>query len=381
MRICHAIFSSPWNVLSGGGQLAVHELASASALEGHEVHAVYSAPSGWSRPPDRLPYVAHVTTQRSWRHYNLDAFEHAMTVRRLLRSARFDIVYGHSVNAVLLPDVCRSAGVPFVYVFHDTRLADPAQAAPLRAIFEWDYHLIRRALRVADDVVVFSDWSRHLLARADVRATDRIHRERPGLGAGWFAVPRVTGPTPIVLHWGRLAPTKNVDVLLEAFAQVVREFPTAQLRIAGVGSSERVLRRMAHDLGIAPRVVWLGRLAPNAIQAECATATVAAFPTQVESFGLAIAEACAARLPTIATRSGSIPELISHGENGLLVPPRSVAALADALARVLSDPAPYQQMAYCPGEVVRGLDWRRTARALCARHSSLPHSTNATAEA
>jgi glycosyltransferase involved in cell wall biosynthesis len=67
-------------------------------------------------------------------------------------------------------------------------------------------------------------------------------------------------------------------------------------------------------------------------------ATVAVMPSLEEGFGLPLAEAMAAGLPTVATRVGGMPEIVVEGETGLLVPPADADALAAAIVRVLADP-------------------------------------------
>jgi glycosyltransferase involved in cell wall biosynthesis len=67
-------------------------------------------------------------------------------------------------------------------------------------------------------------------------------------------------------------------------------------------------------------------------------------PSHTEGFGLALVEAMAAGLPVIATSVGALPEVVTEGENGLLIPPRDAGALAGALERLLSDPALAQRL-------------------------------------
>ena len=116
-----------------------------------------------------------------------------------------------------------------------------------------------------------------------------------------------------------------------------RNFPRAHLVIAGDGENAAELRRLTSALGIADRVHWLGWRSD-------AADLMAAFdlllvPSLGEGFGLVLLEAMARRVPVIASRVGAIPEVIAHGESGILIEPRDVEALAQAMARLLDDRA------------------------------------------
>ncbi|MFN8448235.1 MAG: glycosyltransferase family 4 protein [Anaerolineae bacterium] len=107
--------------------------------------------------------------------------------------------------------------------------------------------------------------------------------------------------------------------------------------IAGDGSQRAALESEAQALGVRDRVHFLG-------WRDDATAVLAALdvllmPSLWEGFGLVMLEAMAQTTPIIGSAVSAIPEVVVDGETGLLVPPRDSAALADALARMLGDPA------------------------------------------
>ncbi|HEY6099104.1 MAG TPA: glycosyltransferase family 4 protein, partial [Anaeromyxobacter sp.] len=84
--------------------------------------------------------------------------------------------------------------------------------------------------------------------------------------------------------------------------------------------------------------VFHGHLCRGALARLYARAAVFALPTLREAFGLSLVEAMAFGLPVVASRVEAIPEIVSHGETGLLVPPSDPAALARALGEILGDP-------------------------------------------
>jgi glycosyltransferase involved in cell wall biosynthesis len=133
----------------------------------------------------------------------------------------------------------------------------------------------------------------------------------------------------------RLEPEKGHATLLEAWPTVLRSVPDAYLLIVGEGSRREALEALARDLRIAHRVVFTGRR--DDVPAVTAALDVAVLPSYREAQGLSILEALALSRPVVASNVGGIPEMITDGVNGLLVPPHDADALAAAIVRLLLD--------------------------------------------
>ncbi len=133
----------------------------------------------------------------------------------------------------------------------------------------------------------------------------------------------------------RLEPEKGHPTLLEAWPTVLREVPDAYLLIVGEGSRRETLEAQARDLRIAHRVVFTGRR--DDVPAVTAALDVAVLPSYREAQGLSILEAMALSRPVVASNVGGIPEMITNGVTGLLVPPHDAAALAGSIIRLLRD--------------------------------------------
>jgi glycosyltransferase involved in cell wall biosynthesis len=138
---------------------------------------------------------------------------------------------------------------------------------------------------------------------------------------------------------GRLDERKGLPTLLAAWSHLLRlAWPTPPLlRIAGDGPLREHVRRWQQRLSHPGTVELLGWT--EEMPAFHASLTVLAVPSRYEGFGLAAAEAQAAGRPVVAAAASSLPELVRHGETGLLVPGGHPALLAAALARLLADPA------------------------------------------
>ncbi len=107
--------------------------------------------------------------------------------------------------------------------------------------------------------------------------------------------------------------------------------------IIGGGRREAEMRQLAQELGLAGRVHFLGQR-PD-IPDLLGALDIFVLPSHSEGVSLALLEAMAAGLPVIATAVGGLPEVVTDGVNGLLIPPQDPEALAQALARLLDDPA------------------------------------------
>lgn len=149
-------------------------------------------------------------------------------------------------------------------------------------------------------------------------------------GLGISAVDRV------VAIVGSLHRRKGHEVLLRALAQLFGERGSVPLVLAaGDGPEREALASLASELGVAPRVRWLGRC--EDVRPVLAAADVVASPSLAEGLGVATIEALAAGRAVVASAVGGLRELVRDGEEGLLVPAADPAALATALARLLDD--------------------------------------------
>nr|MBA3782938.1 glycosyltransferase family 4 protein [Nocardioides sp.] len=163
--------------------------------------------------------------------------------------------------------------------------------------------------------------------------------------AGLDAVP--SGPARIAMV-GRLSPRKGTDVALEATALLVARGYDVLLEVAGSVFPgyewfEEELRRRADQPDLAGRVVLHGYL--NPVWSLLARCRVVLVPSRTEPFGNAAVEAQLAGRPVVVAGVQGLREIVTDGENGLVVPSEDAAALADAIARLLDDEALAQRLA------------------------------------
>lgn len=160
---------------------------------------------------------------------------------------------------------------------------------------------------------------------------------RPGERAGVRAELGLDDQSVLLASVGNLYPVKGYDVLLQALHGVRETTPIAwHLAIAGRGDEETKLRATATELGLDDRVHLLGfrQDVPDIL----AAADIFLMPSRSEGLPVALLESMFAAKPSIASRVGGIPEVITDGAEGVLVPPGDPVQLAAAIGRLLTDP-------------------------------------------
>ena len=279
-------------------------------------------------------------------------------LRRVIDDFRPHVVHLHNVYHQLSPSVvaaARDAGVPCVMTLHDYKLACPSYqmldrgepcdacvtggplqaarrackdgsrtASTLLAVESW----LHRRLRAYDGVGAFLAPSRFLagvLTRAGVYP-DRLHVLRHPVDCDGMAVKPEPGGG--VLFAGRLAAEKGVDTLIDAAALLP---PEITVDVAGDGPARAELERRG-----AGRVRFHGRLRRAELHDLVRRSGVVAVPSRwYENQPLAVLEAFGCGVPVVGTDLGGLPELITPGVDGEVVPAGDPAALAGALARTL----------------------------------------------
>lgn len=148
-----------------------------------------------------------------------------------------------------------------------------------------------------------------------------------------------------MLFVGRLIERKGAEYAIRAVGDLRRQGRAVRLTVIGDGPERTRLVALIEELGLRQAVDLAGALPHDAIADHYRTASLLLMPAvtdwkgEQEGFGMVLVEAMASDLPVVATRSGGIPDVVTDGVTGLLVPERDAVALAAAAARLLDDPA------------------------------------------
>lgn len=234
----------------------------------------------------------------------------------------------------------RRFGLPFILHYHTDYFSSDAWRRESLRYRLLDAPLAAFLLPRANSV--------HAVSRAAARDAVRMGARpetlrivRPIVHDAWFGVegaPADRYARRRILFVGRMAPEKNVPVLLEAVRRLRAADVALHLDLAGSGELQPRFEALARRLGVEQDVTFLGQQTLAEIGALCRAATVLALPSSREALGKVIVEAGLCGLPAVASRIGGIPEVVEDGVTGLLVAPGDAAALAAALRRLIESP-------------------------------------------
>ncbi len=159
--------------------------------------------------------------------------------------------------------------------------------------------------------------------------------------AGYAKLFDVKG-SPIIGIAARLTKQKGHSVLLNAFSELLSDWPNAQLLIAGDGEELPTLELLSNKLNLTEHVQFLGPI--RNVREFLSVLDVFAHPSIFEGLGIAVIEAMSMGLAIVATKVDGLAELITDGVEGSLVEPNNPIALSKAMKRILSDPALRENM-------------------------------------
>ncbi len=283
-------------------------------------------------------------------------------VRDLIQQYHIDVVHSHGYKSDLYA-YAANTGQQAALVATCHNWPNPRFMMRLYAVLD------RLVLRAFQRVTVISTEVERLVLASGVKR-HKVSLIANGVDLGRFGPPpssqaaKIAGP--VVTFVGRLVAEKGGEVLLRAAAQVQQQLPNAEFVFAGEGPARRDWEALADGLGIASKVKFLGVC--HDMPSVYHRSDLVVLPSLCEAMPMCLLEAMAAHRPVIATRVGSIPDVVKDGDSGLLVPPGDTVQLASAILRVLRDRDFSKRLAE------RGFDRVRdefSAEAMAAKYAQL----------
>jgi len=242
---------------------------------------------------------------------------------------------GSTVRKFILVAAARLVGVPYVLHLHGGGFREfhASLPRPARRPVDWIFHHAARVL------VLGNVWRRWVEVEVGVAAEwiQVLPNGVPDPLAGAPVPVRQPNRAPMLLFLGRMGPRKGVDDLLQALAASPMQGTAWRAVLAGDGDVART-RALVAELGLSDRVDVAGWLDPAQTRAALAKADLFVLPSYAEGLSVAVLEAMAWALPVVVTPVGAHGEVVRSGETGILVDPGDVAALGQAMYRLITQP-------------------------------------------
>lgn len=270
----------------------------------------------------------------------------AQLIRQMIASGKYDLVHANSSKAGLLGRLAAwMENCPSVFTAHGFVLSEPL--SPPKKILYWLLEL--GGGRVASQIIAVSNQDRQLAINYKLCPPRKIITIHNGVNLKTYQDPKeefgvssqirnnLTPNTSFVL--GAVAnfyPTKGHHILLPALSMLQKQGYEFECLLIGDGYLKSQVMTQARLLGLSEKVHFTGWR--DDVPQILATLDLFVLPSIKEGFPFAILEAMASGLPIVATDVGGIAEVISHGQNGLLVPPKRADLLANAISGLMSDP-------------------------------------------
>jgi glycosyltransferase involved in cell wall biosynthesis len=276
-------------------------------------------------------------------------------LRRAAVGGGFDIVHAHSPAPAAGARVALPGAVRHVYTEHNvwesyhpaTRWANAATLARNDHVFAVSDR-VRRSLRRPDRRRPPIETLHHGVD-LEVMGRLRPHGVRDELG--------IAPDAPLVGMVGNFRADKGHRHLLGALPSLRRSIPELRVVLVGRGPEEARERRRAAALGVDEMVIFAG-FRPDAARIAGAL-DLFVLPSVHEGLPIALVEAMAQGVPAVCSSVGGVPEVVRHGEEGLLVPPGDVPALAGGIAFLLGHPEVRMRMGAGARQRAAGFDIRR----------------------
>lgn len=315
------------------GGIAVYTVTLANYLH-NRGHSVFVASSGGALEAELLSDIKRIRVALNTKsEASIKIWLTALRLRRFIKDENIQIIHAQTRVAQFAAHfISKLTGIPYVVTWHGyyrphffrrlfpcwgkrTIVISQSVLRHLVDVFKRDEDKVRLILNGVDVLKFKNDYSPS--QKEDIK-------RRYGLKNG-----------PVIGIISRLAPDKGHIYLIEAFKELLKQIPDAQLAIIGDGRLKSELKRRVVKLGIDNAVSFFDETLDTKL--FLAIMNIFTRPSTSEAFGLGVVEAMLMGLPVVATDVGGMKDILNQGKFGILVPPKDVGALKDALARVLTD--------------------------------------------
>lgn len=347
--------------MAGGAEVFMNEIFQRVAARGHKVTLLCGAYAG-AEAEERLGEI------RVLRAGNLATanFVSAYKALRLAKRERVDLFVENLCKLpFLLPALTKIPVLPVVlHLFGHTAFQE---ANALVGSYVWLYEKLIPPVYRGLPFVALSESTAADLKRRGVRAS-RMDVVRIGVDFRHYdsgsGLPR--SDRPLLVYLGRLKRYKGIDTVIQAFTEVRRTLPDAQLALIGKGDDQARLEGLVKSLRLEEAVSFEGYVSEGEKVRWLHRAHGLVYPSPREGWGISATEAAACGTPVLASDSDGLREAVRDGTTGFLIPHRDAAAWAKRMIELLTN-APLRERLGASGRAwAREFDWEREAAKMTA---------------
>jgi glycosyltransferase involved in cell wall biosynthesis len=257
-------------------------------------------------------------------------------LRRIIEEENVALVNAHGpVPFVADIALLASSHIPFILTYHSGPMAKGRWWIDV-ALRAYEEFVLRRTVERSDAVICASEYVRRTLPSAIVWPAEVIH---PAVDTDLFCPGGPPRPYRVLFVGSLTAATryKGLSDLLEAIDLISKQGYPISLEVVGDGDDRSRYEKEAKSRGIAKRVLFSGPLRGERLVQAYWRSVVVAVPSRFDNFPTVAIEAMACARPVVATKVGSVPDLIRDRENGIVVSPGNARSLADGLTEIIED--------------------------------------------
>jgi N-acetyl-alpha-D-glucosaminyl L-malate synthase BshA len=326
----------------GGSGVVATELGKALALKGHQIHFItYSQPVRLGSFRENIFY--HEVSVSDYPLFEFQPYETVLASKMVdvVKYEKLDVLHvhyaiPHASAAFMAQQILKTQGIeiPFITTLHGTDITlvgkDPSFEPVITFCLNASDAVTAVSESLKEDTYTHFDTIReiHVIPNfiqplAELPVIDKERRSHYALDS-----------ERILVHASNFRKVKRVEDVVSIFAKVNEKIPS-KLLLVGDGPERALVERMARDLKICQRIVFIGKVRDTAHVLELSDLFL--LPSETESFGLAALEAMALGIPVISSNTGGIPEVNTHGQSGFLSDVGNVDEMAENAIHILSD--------------------------------------------
>lgn len=326
----------------GGSGIVATELGLELARRGHQVHFIsYAHPIRLDTSTPGIHY--HEVEVSNYPLFQYPPYMLALASRmfEVAESQKLDLLHvhyaiPHAISALLAQQMTGTRRLPFITTLHGTDItvvgAEPSYFSITKFSIEKSDGITTISAYMRDRTFEFFGVANPIEVIHNFVNCSLYHPDEER---------RSVGPKRI-LHISNFRPVKRVLDCIRVFA-LVRQHVEAELVMAGDGPDRGPAERLARELGVESTVRFLGK--QDHMERLIPQMHVLHLPSETEAFGLAALEAMACGVPPVATRTGGVPDLITHDVDGYMESVGDLAGQASRIASLLTDESLHRRVA------------------------------------